>query len=223
MITREDLPLIKNILSLHNKDLDVSFMYDVLTAVKDNENLQGDIFDSFSENQFKSKLRLLQMIDSIDLLDENSEVVIFGSWYGSILIPNLANNVKKINCVDLDERVLKIAKNRLFPTYSNVDYIAADMFEKDRGRYHTCDLFINTSCEHMQPMNEWPYWLHVKPNSYFAFQSNNMFDIEGHINCVSSMEEFKSQLPDGAIILHQDEIEDTRGTRYMIIGKFTAI
>ena len=46
-----------------------------------------------------------------------------------------------------------------------------------------------------------------------------MFGIEGHINCVNSLEEFKSQLPERARVLYQEEIEDTRGTRYMLVGK----
>ena len=47
-----------------------------------------------------------------------------------------------------------------------------------------------------------------------------MFDIQGHINCVSSLEEFKKQLPERAEVLYEDEVDDTRGTRYMLIGKF---
>ena len=56
-------------------------------------------------------------------------------------------------------------------------------------------------------------------NCYFAFQSNNMFDIEGHINCVETMEEFKYQLPDNADIIVEDEVSDSRGTRFTVIGK----
>jgi hypothetical protein len=46
-----------------------------------------------------------------------------------------------------------------------------------------------------------------------------MFDIAGHINCVNSIEEFKSQLPDRAKVLIEDEVTDDRGTRYTLIGK----
>ena len=60
----------------------------------------------------------------------------------------------------------------------------------------------------------------ISSNCYFAFQSNNMFDIEGHINCVNSLDEFKQQMPERAKVLHEEKIVDTRGTRYMLIGKF---
>jgi hypothetical protein len=56
-------------------------------------------------------------------------------------------------------------------------------------------------------------------NSYFAFQSNNMFDIPTHINCVKDIKQFKQQLPKNAKVLVEDEISDERGTRFMLIGK----
>ena len=183
-----------------------------------------DLLDSFSPNQFKSKLKLLEHIDKLDILTKNSEIVIFGSWYGSILIPAFYNKVKKITCIDQDAKVISRAKYNLFKDF-NVDFITGDVFEF-RDSYKNADLFINTSCEHMKSMKEWgpspeyknPWWDRVSP-AYFAFQSNNMYDIEGHINCVSSIEEFKYQMPDKAEILVEDKIVDDRGTRFMLIGK----
>ena len=183
-----------------------------------------DLLDSFSPNQFKSKLKLVEHIDKLDILTKNSEIVIFGSWYGSILIPAFYNKVKKITCIDQDAKVISRAKYNLFKDF-NVDFITGDVFEF-RESYKNADLFINTSCEHMKSMKEWgpaptyknPWWDRVSP-AYFAFQSNNMYDIEGHINCVSSIEEFKYQMPDKAEILVEDKIVDDRGTRFMLIGK----
>ena len=81
------------------------------------------------------------------------------------------------------------------------------------------DLVINPSCEHMPSMNTLESL--KTSNAYFAFTSNNMYDIEGHVNCVSSIGEFKEQLSSNATILVEDEIEDTRGTRYILVGKFS--
>ena len=183
-----------------------------------------DLLDSFSPNQFKSKLKLVEHIDKLNILTKNSEIVIFGSWYGSILIPAFYNKVKKITCIDKDPKVISRAKYNLFKDF-NVDFITGDVFEF-RDQYKNANLFINTSCEHMKSMKEWgpaptyknPWWDRVSP-AYFAFQSNNMYDIEGHINCVSSIEEFKYQMPDKAEILVEDKIVDDRGTRFMLIGK----
>ena len=63
-----------------------------------------------------------------------------------------------------------------------------------------------------------PWWNRCSP-AHFAFQSNNMYDIEGHTNCVSSIEEFKYQLRDNAKVLIEDKIRDERGTRFTLIGK----
>jgi len=183
-----------------------------------------DLLDSYSPNQFLSKLNLINHIRSLNILNKDSEIVIFGSWYGSILIPAFYDEVKKITCIDQDPKVISRAKHNLFKDL-DIDFITGDVFEF-RDQYKTADLFINTSCEHMKPMREWgpaptyknPWWDRVSP-AYFAFQSNAMFDIPTHINCVNNIEEFKKQLPDRAEVLIEDKIPDERGTRFTLIGK----
>jgi len=185
---------------------------------------EKDLLDSFSPNQFLSKMNLINHIKSLNILDKDTEIVIFGSWYGSILIPAFYNEVKKITCIDMDSDVIHRAKYELFKDF-DVDFITGDVFEF-RDQYKNTDLFINTSCEHMKPMKEWgpapeyknPWWDRVSP-AYFAFQSNAMFDIPTHINCVNNIDEFKKQLPDRAEVLIEDEIPDERGTRFTLIGK----
>ena len=183
-----------------------------------------DLLDSFSPNQFKSKINLVNHIKSLNILNKNSEIVIFGSWYGSLLIPAFYDEVKRITCIDQDPKVISRAKYNLFKDL-DIDFITGDVFEF-RDSFKDTDLFINTSCEHMKPMKEWgpaptyknPWWDRVSP-AYFAFQSNAMFDIPTHINCVNNIEEFKQQLPDRAEVLIEDEISDERGTRFTLIGK----
>jgi hypothetical protein len=136
------------------------------------------LLDSFSPNQFLSKLNLINHIRSLNILNKNSEIVIFGGWYGSILIPAFYNEVKKITLIDKDNKVISRAKHNLFKD-TDVEFICDDIFENFRKQYETTNLFINTSCEHMKPMKEWgpapqyknPWWDRVSP-AYFAFQSN---------------------------------------------------
>jgi len=216
MINREDIKLLKNVLSLDNTNLNLDFLYRVLTVVKDQPNLRNELFDSFSDNQFNVKQKIADSV--VQFVDANSEVVILGGWYGSILIP-FFKHVKRITLIDLDSRVLQTSKNRLFNNYDNIDYIASDVFDQKRhGRIMNANLVINPSCEHMPSMNTLAAL--KTSNAHFAFTSNNMYDIEGHVNCVSSIEEFKEQLPSNATILVEDKIEDTRGIRYMLVGKF---
>ena len=192
-----DLPLFKNIMAeaRHNTDL----------------------LDSFSPNQFKSKERLIEMIREQLILKTESEIVIFGGWYGSILVPAF-KEVKRITLIDKDKEVIGIAKNRLFNHYKNVDFLNKDVFEwaPSSSRIKKTDLIINTSCEHMRPMKK----LNLNTNAYFAYTSNNMYDIEGHVNCVSCLDEFKEQLPDNARVISEDEITDERGRRFLIVGKY---
>lgn len=236
MIDRENIQYVKNILNVSNQSVDYTTIDNVMQTIHEHMDRKDDILDSFSSNQCRSKSALLNEVDKLDILDSNSTVVIWGGWYGSILIPHLTNKVKKITNIDLDDEATKISK-KFFSNFENVDYICDDIFKTYRDVYLDANLIINTSCEHMLPMKEWPWFQKgalstdsqykhkfgspkLSDDCYFAFQSNNMFDIEGHINCVNSLEEFKDQLPERAKVLHEEEVEDTRGTRYMLVGKF---
>jgi hypothetical protein len=228
--------LLKIILKLSHPSIDDTYLFNVINLIKDMPEIKNDILDSVSSNQVASKYALLNAVDNLNFLDKDSTVVIWGSWYGSILIPALTNKVKKIVSIDLDEAPLQIAKNRLFANYKNIQYVCDDIFKTYRDAYLNTNLIINTSCEHMPPMKDWKWFgagalsndqdtsifrtPKLPDECYFAFQSNNMFGIEGHVNCVNSLQEFKDQMPKRAKILFEEEVEDTRGTRYMLVGKF---
>ena len=201
--------------------IELNTLKKMIKEVRENK----DFLDSVSPNQFKSKQVLIKHVEDLQLVDQNSRIVIFGGWYGSILIPAF-KYVDKITLIDKDPKAISIAKHRIFDEYKNVEFISDDVFSSFRDQYKETDLFINTSCEHMKPMKQWgpapeyknPWWNRVKP-AYFAFQSNNMYDIPTHINCVSSIEEFKYQLPEKAEVMIEDRIRDERGTRFLLIGK----
>ena len=194
-------------------DIDLQLFKNIMAEARHND----DLLDSHSPNQFKSKERLIEQVKKISKVDNNSEITILGGWYGSILIPAF-KEVKQITLLDKNKDIINIAKNRLFNHYKNVDFISKDVFEwaPDSKRIKTCDLIINTSCEHMRSMKE----LNLDTMVYFAYTSNNMYDIKEHINCVSSIEEFKRQLPDNAKVMIEDKIEDDRGTRFILVGKY---
>lgn len=207
-------------IDFENNTISLDLFKNVLKEIK-NTDRSNDIIDSFSNNQFKSKRKLLDLIERFDILDNDSVITIFGCWYGSILVPSLSPKVKKIVLTDLDDMTIRIAKNRFFQNLKNVAWSTGDVFTQWREEYATTTLFINTSCEHMLPMKDWPWWNNLQNDAYFAFQSNNMNQIEGHINCVQSLEEFKTQLPPNSQILFEDELEDERGIRYTLIGKIS--
>ena len=193
--------------------MDLTLFKKIMAEARHNK----DLLDSVSPNQYRSKEVLIKHVENLQLVDQNSEIVIFGGWYGSILIPAF-KYVDKITLIDKDPKVISIAKHRIFDHYKNVDFISKDVFDwaPDSKRIKTCNLIINTSCEHMPSMKK----LELDTKAYFAYQSNNMYDIEGHINCVSSIEEFKYQLPDNAKVMIEDKITDDRGTRFLLVGKY---
>jgi hypothetical protein len=229
----DDSTFLKTLFKIkYNKDPDLILLNDVFTTIKHEVNYEEDILDSFSDNQIEAKTKLVNELDKLNLLNKTTEVVIFGCWYGSVLLPLLHDKVYKITAIDSDNNVITIGKNRLFNDYWNVDWITDDVFKNYRDGYDKATIFINTSCEHMRPMKEWgvmnpsrgelyknPWWDRVHKDAHFAFTSNNMFGIPGHTNCVNDIEEFKGQLPDKSKVLIEDELEDERGTRYLLIGK----
>ena len=218
--------------------IDLELFKNIMAEARHNDEL----LDSYSPNQFRTKERLINHIKKLNIVDKNSRIVIMGGWFGSILIPAF-KECKEIILIDEDNEVISVGKNRLFPHYKNVKFISGDVFSDFRDFFIDCDLFINTSCEHMKPMRDWgpigpksrydlnyhkkfgvpqtykePCWDRVSP-THFAFTSNNMYDIKGHINCVNNMEQFKKQLPDKAKVLVEDEVTDERGTRFLLVGK----
>jgi len=194
-------------------DVDLQLFKNIIKEGRHNP----DLLDSYSPNQFKSKEVLINHVNSLNILDDKSEIIILGSWYGSILIPAF-KQVKRITAIDLNKDIISVAKNRIFSHYKNIDFITSDVFDKNRyGRIQNANLIINTSCEHMKSMKELKALENSK--SYFAFQSNNMFDIPTHKNCVNNIEEFKEQMPNNAKIMIEDHIKDDRGTRFLLIGK----
>tara|TARA_B100000900_G_C20536706_1_gene698709 strand:+ start:210 stop:1052 length:843 start_codon:yes stop_codon:yes gene_type:complete len=202
-------------IELIDKDIDTTLLSNVLKAIKHLPDSQKTICDSFSNNQLVAKKTLIKNLEQY--LSKDKKVAILGSWYASILVPLLYNKVNEIWPIDIDEQAIKIGKNMFFSNIKNIQWAVGDVFEKTIARdYKKINVVINTSCEHMRPMKEWKYW---RPEMLFAFQSNNMYDIEGHINCVDTLKDFLDQLPEGSTILHTEEIEDTRGKRFLVIGR----
>ena len=81
------------------------------------------------------------------------------------------------------------------------------------------DLIINTSAEHMT--DEWYKQIRFKEmasNPIVAIQSNNLFDIPEHINCVHSVDHMKKKFPMREI-LFEGELQLKGYKRVMLIGR----
>jgi hypothetical protein len=175
-----------------------------------------DFIRSFSENQVYAKTWLIEQLIMHPICDvKDKEVWVLGSWYGTILVHLLIKkipNIKTIHLVDYDKEALDIAGG-MFKEY-NVQLHHYDInfdWPKIEG-----DLIINTSCEHMWPMKDYPF------KGLCVFQSNNFKEEQAHINCVDSLEEFVEQTGIKEID-YKGEIQfhkwDEHHKRYMVIGK----
>jgi len=185
------------------------FHIDVKTqrAIKKHPLLAKDIVQSYDEKQIECKTWLVDHLQKIDFFPER--IYIAGSWYGNIIVPKLLNiypEVKKIFLHDIDNKVVKISRNIFFKDIEKVSVYAVDC---NSFLYH--DMLINTSCEHMEPLN-------IKKGTFVALQSNNYKNVKDHINCVSSCDELAAQYG----LIHQyysGELRFEKYTRYMVIGK----
>jgi hypothetical protein len=170
----------------------------------------------------QSQTKILEFINELSILDNTSEIVVFGCKHTVELMTTLAEGKKRLSGFDSDDSLVRSLKHNVLEQYSNIEIIDADVITKNAKRFEDADLTINTICEHMPPMNKWESWKRFKTGSHFVFQSNNANDKDGHTNCVTSLNEFKTQLPLNVEVVFEDESADEKGTRYTIIGKITS-
>lgn len=173
--------------------------------------------DMFSEGQLKSKLWLVrELAKHTDL--SGKKVAIAGSWFGTLaflLSCELKNKDLKFVCIDIDKRCAEFIRHLLKEDeLENIKAVTSDMFDYSYSE----NVIINTSCEHIQNLND---WLNRLPSqSLVVLQSNNFVNHPEHVNCVKSIEEFNSNI-ESQITEITFAGENNLGiySRYMIIGK----
>ena len=188
--------------------------------------------DAISDGQLNSKLWLLDRIKGIDL----GTVFICAGWYGILATMMFEDEniyVDKIRSFDLDDNCWKIAEDFNRPwTKDNWKFKASTLdittmqFPTKYKTYRANgtslildempDTIINTSCEHIENFTDW-FKLLLPKDKLVALQSNNYFEIDDHVNCVNSLDEFKQQTSISNII-YEGELKLEKYTRYMIIG-----
>lgn len=184
------------------------------------KSYHDSFIQSTSQNQLICKKWLVEELLKVNL-NTNAEgkydIEIIGGWFGfpllDILYDHYGDQLGKIDFYDVDEICHKVLWQYL--NYSNFPLkinVFGDYFERKEKRRR--QLVINTSQEHMDYVHlDW-----LKGNPVFALQSNNMTNLDEHINCVSSQDELqqKSGLEKVMYIgtKNLDEYD-----RYMIIGR----
>jgi hypothetical protein len=170
-----------------------------------------------------------------------TNVMIMAGWFGQIkTIFDKKMNYKKMRIIELDRNACE-ASDYIFnlPELENykVKAVNADInnltlhkngYEwdvenfKENTKYSEKflpDLIINTSAEHMT--EEWYNQIRFKEmesNPIVAIQSNNLFDIPEHINCVHSIDHMKKKFPMKEV-LFEGELQLKGYKRVMLIGR----
>ena len=230
---------IKNLSNVDNKDKIFRSIFDYKKKV-DND----DIYDAFSRSQVKSKIWLVDELENVrQKLPEPvyKHVAIFAGWYGQLKsIYDKKLTYRKIRNIEMDRNACE-ASDYIFNLSELENYkvkaVNANINEltlhkngyewdvenfKDGTKYSEKflpDLIINTSAEHMT--EEWFHQIRFKElesNPIVAIQSNNLFDIPEHINCVHSVDHMKKKFPMREI-LFQGELQLKGYKRVMLIGR----
>lgn len=170
-----------------------------------------------------------------------TDVIVMAGWFGQLKsIFDKKLNYKKMRIVELDRNACETS-DYIFNLAELENYkvkaVNADInnltlhkngYEwdvenfKEGTKYSEKflpDLIINTSAEHMT--EEWYNQIRFKElesNPIVAIQSNNLFDIPEHINCVHSIDHMKKKFPMREI-LFEGELQLKGYKRVMLIGR----
>ena len=202
------------------------------------------IQDAMSRSQMKSKIWLIDELAKIkDTLPSGCfyNVLILAGWFGQLRsIYDKKLTYRKMRFLDIDRSACQTS-DYIFNLADLENYkvkaVCADITQlnlhkngyewsvenfKEGTSYNEKflpDLIINTSAEHMT--EEWFHQIRFKElesNPIIALQSNNMFDGEGHINCVHSIDHMKKKFPMKEI-LYEGELQLKGYKRVMLIGR----
>ncbi len=189
--------------------------------------------DSFSKGQLQSKIWLVKELSKLKL--NLGTVFLCAGWYGVLSVMLFENNfnVTKIRSFDIDKSTVKIAEVFNFPWVKdswkfkavhqdilNINY-DKHVYTVSRSDGSTCDLvdspdtIINTSCEHILEFKKW-YNL-ISTGKLCIFQGNNFVEVDEHVNCFSSLQNFSEQIP-MTQVLYEGELPLQKYTRFMKIG-----
>lgn len=186
--------------------------------------------DAFSLGQLNSKLWLID-----NLPDNLGTVFICAGWYGTLaalMFERARSKFDKIRSFDIDETCAPVADTMNRPWVMDGWQFKAstlDILEMNFPSTHITyrangtsleltempDTIINTSCEHIKDFKNW--YSKIPDGKLVILQSNNFYEIEEHVNCVTNAEEFGSLAPMSNLI-YSGELELEKYSRFMLIG-----
>lgn len=198
-----------------------------------------DINHAFSRSQIKSKIWLIEELSKIQTHYKN--VAVFAGWFGHLAsVYDKKLTYAKMRIIEIDKLCCETS-DFIFNLSNLEEYkvksVLADINDllcykngyewdvvnfKEGTSYKEKflpNLIINTSAEHMT--EDWYNQIRFKElesDPVVAIQSNNLFDIAEHINCVHSIDHMKKKFPMNEI-LYEGELQLKGYKRVMLIGR----
>ena len=170
-----------------------------------------DIIHSLDSNHWKSKQWLVDEL--IKIYKDDGLIHVAGGWNG-LLAYILSKHYSNIISSDIDP-VCKTIGRKLFNN-SNINFKVEDFNTPEL--FYNADVVVCTSVEHIdrEDIISTIEELQMHGAKIIALQSNNYFDLNSHINCSHSLDEFVEYTD--LDVLYKGELDLGDFTRYMVIG-----
>jgi len=196
----------------------ISYIYDQSSKNKDIDLFRfKDVLDSYNEGQWQSKI---WAVEELNKFIDNSykECAIIGSWYGlfSYLLAESGFNKTILN-IEIDDVCNKIAKQ--LKIHDNINYKTVDGIEDFKNHNFFDRIVVCTSCEHIDNEELYFTFKQKNPNMLMCLQSNNYYEVDSHINCYDTLEDFIKSLPLKNILYAGTKNYKNKYDRFMVIGK----
>lgn len=192
--------------------------------------------DAFARSQVKSKIWLSEELKNIT--SDLGNVALFAGWYGHHTLFLKDFNLDSLRNFDADLEACLVS-DYVFNLDEIEDYVVKSVntnldditVTKSGHQYNVqnfttqkkynekikFDTIVNTSSEHMD--TNWFFQLKFKElNPLVVIQSNNLFDIPEHVNCVYSIDHMKKVFPMQEIYF-EGEKQLQGYKRFMLIGR----
>ena len=206
---------IQNILKAISKSIGNEITEDmdllkVIGKVTDNKDVKS-IVNSMNSNQTISKEWLIDNLKDRITMFDNPKICVAAGWYGNLADRLSEFTNEKVVSFDIDPKCEKIGR----VMYPNVHFKTVDINNFHPGKY---DVIICTSCEHFNDdiLNDF-LSKRNKEKCLVILQSNNYKELDEHVNCKSSLEEFEKSVRLRVLNSSEKRINN-KFNRYMVIG-----
>ena len=189
--------------------------------------------DCFSRGQLKSKLWLVDKLKELNV--DLGTCFICAGWYATLATMLFESGLKvdKIVSFDSDPNVWQIAETfnkkwvledwRFKASTQDIHEILFDehIYDVNKldGTTETLwgypNTVINTSTEHIKDFEQW--YGNILKGQLVILQNNDYFEVEEHINCHKTLQEFSNKTPMSKV-LYEGELDLQQYKRFMKIG-----